>query len=212
MFVRLGRVGSGGGPTSRSRRWGILFGVDDGHDITRLLEGCRDGDEVARAQLFTQVYAELKQVARRLHRRTNRDSTLSTTVLVHETFARLAAAADLNAATREHFFALCARAMRQIVIDHARRRAAGKRGGLAASVALDENDFPVDDDPALLIALDQALRTLDAHEPRLVRLVELRAFAGLSLEEIAELLGVTLRTIQRDWLRARAWLDAARVS
>lgn len=186
--------------------------MDEGNDITRLLEKCRNGDELARAQMFTRVYAELKQVARRLNRRASRDSTLSTTVLVHETFVRLAAAAELNASTREHFFALCGRAMRQIVIDHARRRAAGKRGGIGACVALDESDYPVDDDPAVLIALDQALRTLDAHNPRLVRLVELRAFAGLSMDEIAELFGVTLRTIQRDWLRARAWLDAAQVS
>jgi RNA polymerase sigma factor (TIGR02999 family) len=198
--------------TGRSSRWGILSGVDEGTDITRLLEGCRDGDERARAELFTRVYAQLKLVARRLNRRAGRDSTLSTTVLVHETYARLAAPAELNAATREHFFALCARAMRQIVIDHARRRAAGKRGGIGVNVALDESDFPSDDDPTVLIALDQALRSLETHDPRLVRLVELRAFAGLSMEEIAGLFGVTVRTVQRDWLRARVWLDAARVS
>lgn len=186
--------------------------MDEGADITRLLESCRDGDEAARAQLFTLVYAQLKQVARRLNRRASRDSTLSTTVLVHETFARLAGPVALNAATREHFFALCARAMRQIVIDHARRRAAGKRGGIGASVALEEGDMPNSDDPTVLIALDQALKSLDARDPRLVRLVELRAFAGLSVEEITELLGVTVRTVQRDWLRARVWIDAALVS
>lgn len=127
-------------------------------------------------------------------------------MLVHETYARLTGAAAPGAATRAHFFALCARAMRQIVIDHARRRAAGKRGGLVAAVTFDEADAPVADDPAALLALDQALARLELDDPRLVRLVELRAFGGLSMQEIAELLGVTVRTVQRDWLRARAWL------
>ncbi len=181
--------------------------VDKPDDITRLLEECRLGDEGAHARLFTLVYEQLKRIARHHTRRGRRESTLSTTVLVHETYARLAAPASLHAATREHFFALCGRAMRQIVIDHARKRAAGKRGG-GVPLVLRETDAQTDDDPATLIALDQSLAQLEVYDPRLVRLVELRTFAGLSVAEIAELLGVTVRTVQRDWLRARAWLDA----
>jgi RNA polymerase sigma factor (TIGR02999 family) len=183
--------------------------VDRTDDITHLLHGCRDGDDLARTRLFALVYDELKGIARRQAPRGRRESTLDTTALVHETYARLASSAALDATSRAHFYALCARAMRQVVIDHARRHAAEKRGGGSAQVMLDDADAPVDADPAMLVALDQALALLDARDPRLVRLVELRAFAGLSMEEIAELLGVTIRTVQRDWLRARAWLDAA---
>ena len=178
-------------------------------DITRLLLDCRDGDADARTQLFTHVYDELKRLARRHAPRGRRDSTLNTTDLVHETYARLIAHAKLDASSREHFFALCGRAMRQIVIDYARRREAGKRGGNAIVMELDDADAPMLSDPANLVALDQALEQLERHDPRLVQLVELRAFAGLSPEEIAELLGVTVRTVQRDWLRARIWLDEA---
>ena len=181
----------------------------DAGEITRLLHDCRDGDADARAELFTHVYDELKRLARRHAPRGRRESTLSTTDLVHETYARLVAHVTLDTASREHFFALCGRAMRQIVIDYARRRAAGKRGGAAILLELDEADAPALSDPANLVALDQALEELERRDPRLVRLVELRAFAGLSPEEIAELLGVTVRTVQRDWLRARVWLDAA---
>ena len=191
------------------RRSAYTASVNEASEITRLLHDCRAGDAGARDRLFTLVYDELKRLARRHTRRGARGSTLSTTVLVHETYARLAATTAPSAATREHFFALCARAMRQIVIDHARRRTAGKRGGSAVAVTLDDADASQPADPATLLALDQALAALEAREPRLVRLVELRAFAGLTPEEIAELLGVTVRTVQRDWQRARAWLDAA---
>jgi len=182
--------------------------VESPNDITRLLDECRAGDAGAHERLFALVYQELKRIARRQARRGPRESTLSTTVLVHETYARLAAHTPLVAASRQHFFALCARAMRQVVIDYARRRQAGKRGA-GLTFALDDADAVVDADPSMLIALDQSLAQLEALDPRLARLVELRAFAGLSTEAIAELLGVTLRTVQRDWLRARAWLDAA---
>lgn len=181
--------------------------MENAGEVTRLLEDCRGGDPVARDRLFALVYQELKRIARR-QSRGRRESTLSTTALVHETFVRLAAHEPIAAGSREHFFALCARAMRQVVIDHARRRHAGKRG-FGLNFALDENDAVVDADPAMLLALDESLAQLEAHDPRLVQLVELRAFAGLSPEAIAELLGVTVRTVQRDWLRARAWLDAA---
>jgi RNA polymerase sigma factor (TIGR02999 family) len=181
--------------------------VEPAGDVTRLLEACRGGDAIARDRLFALVYAELKRIARR-QSRGRRESTLSTTALVHETYMRLAAHDAIAAGSREHFFALCARAMRQVVIDHARRRNAGKRGA-GLSFALDENDAVVDADPAMLLALDESLAQLELHDPRLVRLVELRAFAGLDPEAIAELLGVTVRTVQRDWLRARAWLDSA---
>ena len=181
--------------------------MDSTGDVTRLLEDCRGGDVIARDRLFALVYQELKRIARR-QTRGQRESTLSTTALVHETYMRLAANTPIAAGSREHFFALCARAMRQVVIDHARRRHAGKRG-FGMNFTLEDADAVVDADPAMLLALDESLAQLEVHEPRLVQLVELRAFAGLSTEAIAELLGVTLRTVQRDWLRARAWLDSA---
>lgn len=180
--------------------------MDADREITRLLDACRAGDSAARERLFAQAYEELKRIARHHARRAQPNATLTTTVLVHEAFLRLAGGTQLDVQSREHFLALCARAMRQVVIDYARHRAAGQRANADVALALEWQDA---DSPASVLALDQALSQLEAHEPRLVQLVELRAFAGLSLEAIADLCGITVRTAQRDWLRARAWLDSA---
>ncbi len=161
--------------------------------------------------LLPKVYQDLKRMAHRQLARLRPGDTLSTTALVHETYERLAPGAgkNLGIASREHLMALCARAMRQILIDHARERAAAKRGGGAGAITLSDHDLVDSDSPQALIALDQALQQLEAQDPGLVRLIELRVFAGLDSEQLADLLGVTVRTVQRDWLRARAWVGAA---
>jgi RNA polymerase sigma factor (TIGR02999 family) len=151
------------------------------------------------------VYAELKSLARRQLSRGARNATLSTTVLVHEAYARIATGGH-EVVDRRHLMALCARTMRHVVIDHSRERLASKRGGGEATFALAESDIAEFGDPAAIVALDHAMGALEAYDPRLVRLIELRVFAGLEPPEIAELMDITVRTVQRDWLRARAWL------
>lgn len=162
-------------------------------------------------ELLPKVYQDLKHMAHRQLARLRPGDTLSTTALVHETYERLAPGAgkSLGIASREHLMALCARAMRQILIDHARERSAAKRGGGAGAITLSDHDLVDSDSPQALIALDQALQQLEMQDPKLVRLIELRVFAGLDSEQLANLLGVTMRTVQRDWLRARAWVGAA---
>jgi RNA polymerase sigma factor (TIGR02999 family) len=182
--------------------------MDAGDDITALIHASRDGAVDASARLYARVYDELKSIARRQLRRQLPGQSLCTTALVHEAYERLAAPGALQAESRAHFLALCARAMRQILIDHARRRSADKRGGGAVVLAFND-DVGGGYEPLALVALDQRLREMEQLDPRLVRLVELRSFAGMELDEIAELLGVTLRTVQRDWQRARAWLTEA---
>lgn len=160
-------------------------------------------------QLLPAVYEELKRIAHRQLARARPGATLSTTVLVHEVYERLCGSPALPTGDRAHFYALCARAMRQVIIDHARERQALKRGAGQVVYALAGHDAPDIDQPDAIVALDQALSALDALDPRLVRMIELRLFAGLEPAAIAELSGVTVRTVQRDWQRARAWLGRA---
>lgn len=174
-------------------------------ELTTLLDG--DGDErLDRA--FGLVYRELKMIAHRALARAG-GGTLGTTGLVHEAYAKLAVHESLSLRSRRHFFALCARAMRQIVIDHARRRRADKRGAGLAVLSLADHDGFDAAQPDSLVALDAALSALEARDPRLVELLQLRMFAGLELAQIAPLFGVTVRQLQRDWQRARLWLYQA---
>lgn len=158
--------------------------------------------------LLPQVYSDLKQLAHRQRLRLRPGDTLSTTCLVHEAYERLAPHAQDRIQSREHLMAYCARAMRQILIDAARARSADKRGSGQTHYELAEHDLIDGNDPDALLAMDQALNQLALHDERLVRLIELRLFAGLEPAEIAPLLDVTLRTVQRDWQRAKAWLGA----
>ncbi len=164
-------------------------------------------DESARLQtIFSSVYAELKRVA---HRQllANSNSTLHTTDLVHETYLKLIRPDSVDLSDRLHFFRLAARAMRQILVDHARARQAAKRGGaLLRDATLDEDSSSDGINPEDLIHLDNALSQLQQTEPKLGELVELRYFAGLSVEQVAELQLVTPRTVLRDWRRARIFL------
>ena len=183
-------------------------------DITALVQSAGGGNDAARDALFALLYDELKRIARR-QLRGSASPTLDTTGLVHDAYLKLAAPADLNLQGRKHFFVLAAKAMRQIVIDHARARSAGKRGGGAVqSVSLtDAIDQPAQEiAPDKLLELDRALTNLETSQPRLSSLIELRFFTGLDLAEIAAMQEVSERTLNRDWRRARAELYAAMYS
>jgi RNA polymerase sigma factor (TIGR02999 family) len=168
-----------------------------------------DADGVDRVGLgFSHVYDELKLIAHRVLAR-SRNGALATTGLVHEAYLKLSEGSSRTPADRKHFLALCARSMRQIVIDHARRLNAEKRG--AGQAVLSLHDVEVSDraGPESFLAIDRALDQLERHDRRLVDLIQLRVFAGLDLDEIAPLFGVTVRQLQRDWLRAQIWLVQA---
>lgn len=182
--------------------------------VTALLERARAGDAGAEAQLLPLVYADLRRAAEALLRREQRGHTFQPTDLVHEGYLKLVGSEAPDARSRRHFVAIAARAMRQVLVDHARKRGAAKRGAGYVEVRVTNADAGIDVDISEMIALDDALERLGQRNPRLPRVVELRFFAGLSEEETAEVLGVTSRTVQRDWATARAWLykelDAAR--
>ncbi len=175
-------------------------------DITELVLAAGDGSAEALHGLFDAVYAELKRLAhRQLAGAPN--PTINTTGLVHETYIKLTRPESLNLKDRGHFFATAAKAMRQIVIDHARRRHAEKRGGSQLHVTAIDDDADADAlDPEALVNLNDALVRLGELEPALAELVELRFFAGLGVEQVAELREVSPRTVLRDWRRARAFL------
>jgi RNA polymerase sigma factor (TIGR02999 family) len=175
--------------------------------LTQLLAAARGGDGGARERLFAAVYDELRRIAHRQLAGRRPGQTLSTTALVHEAYVKLAAANGAVAASdRAHFFALAARAMRQILIDYARSRWTAKRGAGVAAVSLDDLQVAVAEKAEEVLAVDAALRQLEANDARLGQVVEWRFFGGLSMEEIASALGVSDRTIKRDWQKARAYL------
>ena len=177
-----------------------------GEDVTCLVEAVGAGDAEALQRLFGVVYDELKRVARS-QLRAGAGLTLDTTGLVHETYLKLIRPERLDLRDRKHFFVVAARAMRQIVVDHARRRVAAKRGGSAATpVTLDEHLALDAMTPDVLLRLDRALDQLGHFDARLAELVEMRFFAGLSVEEVADTQGLTTRTVHRDWRRAKAFL------
>ena len=177
--------------------------------ITRLIEDQARGEPGALDRLLPLVYEDLKRLAHRQRRGGAGTPTLSTTVLVHEAYLKLAGDGAIAATDQRHFMALCARAMRQVLVDHARARLAQKRGAGVAAATLETDAAAGDDGAQQLLALAQALDALAAHDPRLVETLELAWFAGLESERIAELAGVTVRTVQRDLRRARAWLGEA---
>jgi len=151
------------------------------------------------------VYDELRKIASSYLSREHSRQTIQTSDLVHEAYLRLADA-DVSWQNRAHFFGIAARSMRQILVDYARRKNAGKRGGDLTRVSLTENVLVVDDDFSRLLMLDDALGRLEQVDPRLCRVVELRYFSGLTVAETAEALGVSPRTVENDWNLARAWL------
>ncbi len=173
--------------------------------VTQLLHSAREGDAEAFDELFAVVYGELRRLAR-VVRQNRAGETLNTTALVHEAYERLVPAADIEVENRAHFFRLAARAMRFVLTDGARHRAADKRGGNRIVVTFDErihqNPIHLED----VIALDDALNRLEDLDERQASVVECRFFAGLTVEETAQALGVGSATVKRDWRAARAWL------
>jgi RNA polymerase sigma factor (TIGR02999 family) len=174
--------------------------------VTQLLRRIREGEADAESELFPLVYSELRDLAARLMRGERVGHTLQPTDLVHESFFKLMDGAAATAADRRHFLSIASRAMRQVLVSHARKNAADKRGGGMIPLRITNVDAGLDVDLTELVALDDALSRLGELNPRLPRVIELRFFAGLSEAETAEALEVTPRTIQRDWAMARAWL------
>ncbi|MFN2491427.1 MAG: sigma-70 family RNA polymerase sigma factor [Pyrinomonadaceae bacterium] len=176
-------------------------------DLTGLLMEWRQGDTAALDRLVPMVYDEIRRIAHRYMQSEREGHTLQTTALVNEAYLRMAAQQKIEWQNRAHFFAVTAQVMRHILIDHARRRNYVKRGGTEAhQVPLDESLLMSQPRAAELIALEEALKELAALDPRKGRVVELRYFGGLSQEETAEILGVSLMTVRRDWRAAKAWL------
>ena len=178
---------------------------DAGGDVTGYLRAVQAGDPAAHDALYARVYDELRRLARRL-RAGRAGATLSTTALVHEAYDKLRPERGAAWEGRAHFFGVAARAMRDVLVDAARRRAAAKRGGGAALVTLGDDAAAQAVRPDELLALDEALDRLGALDPRQLRVVECRYFAGLTAAETAEALGVSLSTVEREWRGARAWL------
>lgn len=177
-------------------------------NVTFFLQGIADGDSGAFDKVVSLVYPELRQIARRQLRRMRFGDTLDTTCLVHEAYLKLADRHAANWQNRNHFFAISAHAMRQILVDHARRHTAQKRGGGEAAESLDDSHAIVVDDAEHILQLNEALEQLGEIDERMLKVVECRFFAGLSEQEIAEVLDVSATTVQRLWRRARAWLRA----
>jgi RNA polymerase sigma factor (TIGR02999 family) len=184
----------------------MSMGAQPQYQITQLLEQVRQGDREARAMLAAAVYPELKRAASERTRRERPNHTFQPTALVNEAFLRLIEANQINSQNRSHFFAIAAELMRQILVDYARRRLAAKRGGGAEVVAFEDWQSGIEERPDTVIELDRLITRLSALDRRQAQVVELRYFSGLSEDEIAEALGISPRTVRRDWNMARAWM------
>jgi len=175
-------------------------------EITQLLAELRGGNRDAESRLASLVFDELHRMAAGYMRQERSDNSLQATILVHDAFLRLVNQEDRTCENRSHFFAIAARMMRQMLIDHARSRKAAKRGGGKARLPLDDALAMTDDRVEDIIAIHEALTHLAERDARLAKTVELRFFGGLTDEETADVLGVSSRTVKRDWQVARAWL------
>jgi RNA polymerase sigma factor (TIGR02999 family) len=175
-------------------------------DVTRLLRAHAEGDPEAFPALLPLVYEQLRVIARRRLSGERPGHTLNATGLVHEAYIKLVQLDRMDWRSRSQFFAIAARAMRQVLLDHAIARRAQKRGGGAAPVTLDEVEIGVAPKVEDLIAVEQALSRLESLDERQARVVECRCFGGMSLDETAEALGISAATVSRDWAFARAWL------
>jgi RNA polymerase sigma-70 factor, ECF subfamily len=185
------------------------MGAGQPHEITLILGRARTGDERAKGELIALVYDELRRVASGLMRRERTDHTLSPTAVVHEAVIRLLRGGVFDkAADRRYLFASAARAMREILVEHARRRAAGRRGGGRRRVPLDRVVESFEAKDLDVIALHEALDRLAEWNQRQSQVITLRYFGGLTMAEVAESLGVSMVTVERDWRLARAWLGS----
>jgi len=175
-------------------------------DVTAMLLAWRQGDDNALEGLIPLVYDELRRLARARLRSERRGHVLQTTALVHEAYLRIVNLNQMTVRDRSHLLAMAARLMRRILVDHARQQAAGKRGGRVTIVGLDNVSMPSVDPGIDVLALDQALDELTRMDARLCRVVELKYFSGLTIDETAEALQVSPATVERDWAVAKAWL------
>jgi len=175
-------------------------------DVTKLLAAWSDGDGEALEELMPLVYDELRRMARRYMNSQPSGHTLQTTALIHEAYLKLADNKEKQFANRAHFFAVAASAMRHILVDHARSRQSEKRGGKTQTVSLEEAAIISNERIEEVIALDDALKRLEKEDARKSRVVELRYFGGLSVDETAEVLKISNQTVSRDWRFAKTWL------
>lgn len=176
--------------------------------VTEMLRRTRSGERNALDQIFPLVYSELSSMARRRLAGRPQGLTLTTNALVHEVYLRLVDQREARFDDRAHFFAYAARVMRAVLVDEARSRSARKRGGDWTPTTLDERSLPVEQQADLLLAVHEALTALAEEDEGLAKLVECRFFGGMSDEELAQVLGVSDRTVRRDWVKARTWLHA----
>lgn len=177
-------------------------------EVTRLLIDWGNGDQAALDELIPLVYDELRRLARRYMRRESQDHTLQTSALVNEAYLRLVDQKSVKWQNRAHFFGVAAQMMRRILVDHARSRLRAKRGGGAQMVSL-ADEAVMYQEVAEVIALDDALNNLAELDPRKSQIVEMKFFGGLTNEDVAEVLKVTTRTVEREWRKAKAWLHHA---
>lgn len=182
--------------------------MSENQDVTLLLSALTRGDEDAASKLIPVVYDELRRLAGSYMRRERVDHTLQATALVHEAYMKLVEQRSVNWQSRAHFFGVAAQLMRRILIDHARGHSRQKRGGEQQKVSLDEALIFSEQQAAELLAVDDSLNQLAKIDPRQAKVVEMRFFGGLSVEEAAEVLGVSPKTVKRDWSVAKAWLYA----
>jgi len=175
-------------------------------EVTRLLHSWADGDQAALDQLIPIVYAELHRLAHRYMSKERAGHALMTTELIHEAYLKLADLHSLDLQDRHHFYAISARQMRRILVDHARARNARKRGGDLREVTFEEQSLEAPEQDVDLVALDEALDLLATFDERKAKIIELRFFGGLSVAETADLLQISRDTVLRDWRLARAWL------
>ncbi len=178
-------------------------------DVTGLLLEWQEGDEAALDKLTPLVYDELRRIAHRYMQQERDGHTLQTTALVNEAYVRLVGGQRIEWQNRAHFYGVVGQVMRHVLIDHARRRGYAKRGGDAQQVSFENGDIMSTERAAELVALDEALDQLTKLDPRKARVVELRYFGGLSLEETANVLEISVMTVRRDWRAAKAWLYRA---
>jgi RNA polymerase sigma factor (TIGR02999 family) len=176
------------------------------HELTRLLQEMRPGEADGFSAVLPLVYQELHRLAHRHLRSERSGHTLNTTALVHEAFLNLVDQRQVQWQNRAHFFAIAARMMRRILLGYARKRAAGKRGGGVHHQELDESLLLSDEDAEELIAFEDVLARLEQLDGRLGQIVEYRYFAGLTIDEVADVLAISPATVKRDWRTARAWL------
>ncbi|HYV10359.1 MAG TPA: sigma-70 family RNA polymerase sigma factor [Pyrinomonadaceae bacterium] len=175
-------------------------------EVTQLLADWGKGDRSALDKLLPLVHSELRRIAQRQMSQERPGHTLQATALVNEAYLKLAGQQGFDWQNRAHFFAVCAQVMRHILIDHARAHARDKRGGGAVKVSLNDALVVAEDQASHFIALDEALRVLERLDPQKGKIVELRYFGGLSVDEAAEVMNVSPRTVRREWQRAKAWL------